>query len=270
MSKIVFVFFVILSRCSSAMNFTMEIFSTIQSDNQRLLSTMNLSENDIKKLTRNNGLRRQARRHSSSNICESTKERLNNTELKRLLCTDKIFRSQIRPEILMNFDKYRGMNNCDRNLIIITGTSQKIRTNCKCNSNYQERYPCLKPGGPHCDVMFSKGLCSQLASQWEKPAWRTYLSDPSCNIAHYKSEKERIWARQACCVNKMTNNPRLECKKIKVDDTFLIDDQKTKVDFFYKVCKNNRNCNDNDLTKMPFTIHIKNKEICTPILEIPI
>jgi len=127
------------------------------------------------------------------------------------------------------------MNNCDRNLIIITGTSQKIRTNCKCNSNYQERYPCLKPGGPHCDVMFSKGLCSQLASQWEKPAWRTYLSDPSCNIAHYKSEKERIWARQACCVNKMTNNPRLECKKIKVDDTFLIDDQKTKV----YVAKNN-------------------------------
>lgn len=67
-----------------------------------------VKENDIKKLTRNNGLRRQTRRHSSSNICESTKERLNNTELKRLLCTDKIFRSQIRPEILMNFDKYRG------------------------------------------------------------------------------------------------------------------------------------------------------------------
>ena len=128
MSKNVLVLFALLSRCSSALNFTMEIFSTAKSGNHSLLSTTSLSgrniryliitrlhiyvkEHDILKLTRNNGLRRQTRVHQPTNsnfeICESTKESLNKTELKRYLCND-VFRSKIKPVILKDYDEFRG------------------------------------------------------------------------------------------------------------------------------------------------------------------
>merc|ERR1712127_317568 len=96
-----------------------------------------------------------------------------------------IFRSKIKPVILKDYDGFRGINKCDRNLIIVEGTSQKIRTNCQCNEKY--RSTCLN-GGAHCTNTYSKQLCAQLAIQWEK------LSDPTCNN-HHKS-------RQECCVSK--------------------------------------------------------------------
>jgi len=259
MSKIILVLFVLLSRCSSAMNFTMEIFSTVKSGDQSLLSTTSLSENDIKKLTRNNGLKRQTRGYGSPNICESTKESLNNTELKRYLCSKAIFGSIVKPEILKYWSEYRGINRCERNLIIFEGTSQKLRTNCECNREY--RLPKCLDGGPHCTHSISKRMCDKLALQWEK------IGHPFCNTEH-KSENERIKILQECrngCVNKMTRNPRLECEKIEVKESF----HKTKVEFAYKVCKNVKICNDdNDLTKFPFEVHLTDHEICAPTLLI--
>ncbi|CAG5098645.1 Oidioi.mRNA.OKI2018_I69.XSR.g15853.t1.cds [Oikopleura dioica] len=278
--------FIALASCSR-LDLTMEI-SENSGDSSSVLTSFKLSGAEIRKLTRRErhkeGLRRGKRmyrepaKNESGNydgICKPDRQSLNDNELKKFLC-DHHFHSI--KTFIKNAYFYSDAEkpDCEKNLMILKGTSREIPTRCKMETkrSFHTDNSCLSAGSSHCSTPEINRLCDHVAHFWERHVpttnWGNFVVHPkeSCKPSDsVKDVKDRMSQRASCCKRKMQSNPILNCKEIEIREDYHHNEEPgntftTKVEFVYIVKEHSTHSG----TKKLFTIKIKSHGLCAATL----